>query len=120
MGVSILRPKSTFCLALSLIATTKRELILVDREKRNEIREGAKNIHLVYAAKFGEVMDDQFITHIDWKWERWQIVRAASAFPKDWFEKNNFLHQIDLWVDGTCLYNHHPTKVGMLNFVALI
>lgn len=51
----------------------------------------------------------------NWAKLRWQIILAASALPKEWFEEgsNIFIHPIKLWIDGTCLFNKHATKIGL-------
>ena len=69
--------------------------------------------YYVYAAKRGTLLEAQRIEYINWRDQRFYFALSASTFPSHWFAKNNYLHEAAIWYDGTCLFNHHSTKVGM-------
>ena len=73
----------------------------------------------VYAAKYGVDLD-QRIDYIDWKKYKFSLVLNASAFPRHWFAKNNYLHEFAIWHDGTWLFSQHSTKVGMFILPKLV
>ena len=81
-------------------------------EKEYLDAEDDEDILWIFAAKRGRYVDAN-IDWIDWKRTKKELIRSASAIPRHWFAKNNFLHEVALWIDGTVINTFHAQSVGM-------
>lgn len=81
-------------------------------EKEYLETEDDADILWIFAVKRGRYVGAN-IDWIDWKKTKKNLIRAASAIPKHWFAKNNFLHEVAVWIDGTVINAFHAQSVGM-------
>lgn len=54
-------------------------------------------------------------TTIHWNRQqmKWQL--TCCDIPREWFLRNNFVHEVALWFDGTAIFTHHTTTIGMIS-----
>ena len=43
-----------------------------------------------------------------------KFIHQSSCIPKEWISKNNYLHEVALWYDGTAMHVHHTISVNLL------
>ena len=72
-----------------------------------------EDTYWVFAAKYGKGKHSE-LKLIKWQSTVAQWVQTSSCIPKEWFAKNNFVHEVALWKDGTAMFIQHSTKIDIL------
>lgn len=54
-----------------------------------------------------------------YKNERWRATRhrwilECSTFSPEWWGPNKHVHEVAIWVDGTAIFAHHGTLIGIM------
>ena len=70
------------------------------------------NEFFAFGIIYGKGVLEKRIEDVYWKKLRRKLVQIASTFPVDWFRKNNYVHEMAIWFDGTSVWRHNEIKVG--------
>ena len=87
----------------------------IEEQNRNR-NETNNDVYLVFGARYGSIQHslDSRLGYFNLKRNKGRWISEASCIPPEWTKKNNFIHEVVMWRDGTALHEFHGTSVGML------